>query len=133
MRKFLLALVVGATLVGACATLHPVLAINDTQFAHLNGRNPAVVIEDALRARGWQIDARRPGAIDATIVARIHRASITVNYDADSYSIAYRSSENLDYANGKIHRNYNRWIANLNRDIQQAPMGGLPPLTPSGS
>lgn len=133
MRKFLLALVVGATLVGACATLHPVLAVNDAQFASLNGRDPAVVIEDALRSRGWQIDARRPGAIDATIVARIHRASITVSYDADSYSIAYRSSENLDYENGKIHRNYNRWIANLHRDIQQPPLGGLPPLAPSGS
>ena len=30
----------------------------------------------------------------------------------------YKSSVNLDYENGEIHRHYNSWIQNLDRDIQ---------------
>ena len=34
------------------------------------------------------------------------------------YSITYKESTNLDYMNGQIHRNYNGWIENLDRDIR---------------
>lgn len=59
-------------------------------------------------------------------MVRDHRADITIAYDADSYSIRYRDSQNMDYNNGKIHRNYNRWVANLNYDIQRA-LAAIPP------
>nr|WP_256834309.1 hypothetical protein [Pseudomonas oleovorans] len=50
---------------------------------------------------------------------RDHQAEITIPYSASSYSIRYRDSQNLGYKNGKIHRNYNKWIHNLDRSIQQ--------------
>lgn len=117
MKKLLAVMILGAAL-GACTTV-PIEPITDVPI-HTNARSRDVgqVIESALNMRGWQISARRPDAIDAFLAVRNHRADITVSYDADSYSIVYRDSEGLDYRNGKIHRNYNRWVAYLNQDIQ---------------
>ncbi len=64
---------------------------------------------------------------DGVIFARYEKsnglimATIKVSYDTKSYSIEYVDSKNLD-ANleaKKIHRNYVRWINNLNKFIYQ--------------
>lgn len=124
MKKLLCALMFAGAIVG-CSTAE-VLSIHDAPInANLQARDAGPVIEQALTVRGWQVAARRPGAIDAYIVVRQHRADIAITYNADSYSIAYRDSQGLNYRNGMIHRNYNRWIANLNADIQ-ATMAAVP-------
>ncbi|TOO24649.1 hypothetical protein CGH40_22300, partial [Vibrio parahaemolyticus] len=41
-------------------------------------------------------------------------------YNNKYYSIIYLNSVNLKASDGKIHRNYNRWVNNLNVDIQRA-------------
>jgi hypothetical protein len=43
---------------------------------------------------------------------------VEIPYSASKYSIVYKSSENLDEADGKIHRNYNGWVQNLDRAIR---------------
>jgi hypothetical protein len=45
-------------------------------------------------------------------------AEVRVNYTATSYSITYANSQNLRASGGKIHKNYNRWVNNLDKDIQ---------------
>jgi hypothetical protein len=42
---------------------------------------------------------------------------VEIPYSAKSYSINYKSSENLDAADGQIHNNYNGWIKNLAKGI----------------
>ena len=41
-------------------------------------------------------------------------------FDTEKFSIAYKSSQNLnhDASRGEIHPNYNTWVQNLQRDIQ---------------
>jgi predicted lipoprotein len=76
---------------------------------------------ESLKSRGWQVQERTPGRILAKLEKRgKHSATIAVTYSATNYSIAYVDSENLNYdaATGDIHRNYNRWVNNLNADIQ---------------
>ncbi|MEH6797798.1 MAG: hypothetical protein V7681_00685 [Halopseudomonas sabulinigri] len=68
---------------------------------------------------GWQPRLVEPGLIEASILLRDHQATVEIPYSANSYSIHYKSSENLDYENGEIHRNYNRWVMNLSSAIQQ--------------
>ena len=41
-----------------------------------------------------------------------------VRYTPTTYTIAYKDSTNLDFKDGQIHKNYNGWIENLNRDIR---------------
>jgi hypothetical protein len=105
----------------AACTTASILNINDAPIGvSAQNKDISAVINGALSGRGWQVAERRPGAIDAFIVVREHRAEITISYDQDSYSIAYRGSENLNQRGRSIHRNYNRWVANLNTDIQRA-------------
>ena len=59
-----------------------------------------------------------PGLINGRLVLRGHTAVIDVRYTATNYSITYKESANLDYRDGQIHKNYNGWIENLNRDIR---------------
>jgi hypothetical protein len=70
--------------------------------------------------RGWIVKQVEPGHVEATIYVRSHMAKVDIMYDAAAYSIRYNDSENLDYKDGKIHRNYNKWVQNLNMDIQRA-------------
>ncbi len=74
-------------------------------------------IERTLERRGWSVQARRDGAVDAYLTGRDYRADITVNYTQTTYSIVNRGSEGLNQRGRVIHENYNRWIATLNRDL----------------
>jgi hypothetical protein len=114
----------------ACGTLgctsKPRLDIRNSPIGYGVG-DPSPAIEAALADRGWQVVGRGPGMIDAAILVRQHRADIRITYDARSYSIGYRGSEMLDARGDRIHRNYNRWVANLDRSIQQRLLhGGRP-------
>lgn len=121
MKRLITALVLAISL-GACASTNtsaPIVNVQDHAIpARAQGRDTDAIITSALVFRGWQVESRAPGRIDAFLAVRVHRAAITITYDQDSYSIAYRSSENLGATDTNIHRNYNRWIANLDYDIQ---------------
>jgi hypothetical protein len=67
---------------------------------------------------GWQMTQTGPGLINARIALRGHTASVDVNYNTKTYTITYRDSTNLDAGGGQIHKNYNGWIENLDRDIR---------------
>ncbi len=73
--------------------------------------------------RGWHVKRLRAGVLSADITVRGHYAKVTVPYSSGGYSIVYADSKNLDKEGNLIHRNYNRWVANLNRSIQQALAG----------
>ena len=44
-------------------------------------------------------------------------AEIDIPYSANHYQIVYRASSGLDYENGKIHKNYIRWVRLLDKGI----------------
>ena len=69
-------------------------------------------------ARQWIMNEAEPGVIKARQQSRDHIAEIRINYSKNGYSIHYDSSLNLSASAGKIHPNYNRWVRNLNKDIQ---------------
>ena len=67
---------------------------------------------------GWQMKTKKSGHIVGTLYLRKHVAVINVMYTKKSYSITYKHSENLNYDGTNIHKNYNSWVVNLNRQIQ---------------
>lgn len=86
----------------------------------------AEMAERAIRVgavqRGWI-----PEVVDANLVRcrldnRGHLVVVDVPHTANSFSVRYSSSANMDYdpASGTIHRKYNAWVANLVQDIQRA-------------
>ncbi|HEY0211625.1 hypothetical protein [Acerihabitans sp.] len=61
----------------------------------------------------------QPGIINGRLNPRDHQADIQIVYSATEYKINYIASKNLlADGRGHIHRNYNNWIKNLDKDIQ---------------
>jgi hypothetical protein len=69
-------------------------------------------------SKGWVMHETQPGVVHGTLRAHSHQADVDVTYSTTSYNINYVSSVGLDYKDGTIHRNYNKWIENLDQAIQ---------------
>ncbi len=71
-------------------------------------------------SKGWTPREQKPGLIHCSINVRSHSAEVAIPYTTREYDIRYVGSTNLDDdGEGRIHRNYNRWVANLSAAIQQ--------------
>ncbi|MCI4643489.1 MAG: hypothetical protein MRY64_01770 [Hyphomonadaceae bacterium] len=126
-RVFVLA---AATLMLTACSMRekPLMQIQDMPISVEGGEaGVSTAIKSTLRGRGWQVVDEEPGAITAQFIkpnADVGQHSVTINisYDADSYSFDYVDSENMlyDASDKTIHRNYNRWIANLQSDLARA-------------
>ncbi len=77
-------------------------------------------IKTAGASLGWIVKEIDENTLEATLMLRKHVAIITIPYSEKEYSLLYKSSENLKYDAKKntIHKNYNSWITNLDRNIQ---------------
>lgn len=91
-----------------------VTAVSNKTLSSVEVRSAIVRAGAAL---GWQIKDESPTTLVGTLHLRKHTAVVEIPYSSDSYSIKYRSSENLQAKDGSIHKNYNGWIQNLTRGI----------------
>ncbi len=96
--------------------------VNQAQIITQHASAPSMVAVSKAIARagsglGWVMQDVRPGYTIATLSLRDHFAKVGISYDRHTYSIAYISSTNL-MEGSKIHKNYNGWIKNLNKAIQ---------------
>jgi len=115
-------LILALLALGACSTSQALLnpSIGLPPERELTPAELHEAILTVLQRRGWQVRRNEPGVIYAAISLRQrHHASIAVEYSPFDVQIRYRSSQGLNYRDGKIHRNYNRWVNNLRADIQQ--------------
>ncbi|NER61640.1 hypothetical protein G3435_20175 [Pseudomonas sp. MAFF212428] len=75
-------------------------------------------IVQTVTKRGWSVRRVTPEQIQADILVRnTFFAAVNIDYSATGYRINYRDSRELDYKDGKIHRNYNRWVKALDNNI----------------
>lgn len=74
-------------------------------------------IVDAMAHARWHVDALEPGRLWATFDVIKHAATVKVSWTERDYSIEFVSSTNLLESGGEIHRTYNTWVANLQREI----------------
>lgn len=108
-------------LLAGCGRTQPIMNVEDTPVAYnLQSKQVKSAIYGAATKRDWVVTEIKPGLLRAEYFARSHRAVVDIPYNDDFYSILYVESENLKFNNGKIHRNYNRWINNLNVDIKRS-------------
>ncbi|MBW3696331.1 hypothetical protein EK599_11560 [Vibrio sp. T187] len=106
-------------LLAGCGRVQPVMNIEDTPVAYnLQSKQVKSAIYEAATNRDWLVSEVKPGLLRAELFVRSHHAVIEIPYSDKFYSIQYVESDNLKYSDGNIHRNYNRWINNLNTDIK---------------
>lgn len=114
----ILMLALTATLLTGCAGTAPIHNVNQSLSQRYTDNQMKVAIIEAGIGRKWVMTPVAPGILNGRLSQRGFTANIRVTYTDQSYSIQYVSSENLKAGNGKIHGNYNRWINNLDQDIQ---------------
>jgi hypothetical protein len=117
-------------LVAACAVLllagctsRPIVNVTDQPVVTVEGKQlTADQVRNAILAAGtglgWVMTPVSPGLVNGRLMLRDHVAVVDVRYSATTYSITYKDSTNLNYRDGQIHKNYNGWIENLDRDIR---------------
>lgn len=79
-------------------------------------------IVKGCQRKGWRPVLDGEAQIKCSILVRgRHYAEVVIPYSAESYSILYVTSRELDYneKKQKIHKNYNRWVIGLSAAIQQ--------------
>lgn len=116
--KWFAAVAVVGTLAGCVSRTAPIETVQSTVAA---GHTEAQVRNAILKAglnRQWIMNDAGPGVIKGRQQVRDHTANILIQYSANSYIIKYDGSTNLLAGEGKIHKNYNRWVHNLDKDIQ---------------
>lgn len=81
-------------------------------------------VEEAIKKgaiqRGWRTKKIHSGLIEAKNNVRgKHLVVVNITYDSKGYKIDYKHSENMKYdpKTNSIHANYNKWIFNLEKNI----------------
>jgi hypothetical protein len=126
MKKLISTIVIVSVslLVTGCAKYQEPYSPYNTIAAHhaskLSSEQIGKIIKSAASKRGWACNQLSEHTLRCTIHAHHkHEAVIDINYDSKGYSIKYVSSKDL--ATGDlVHRNYNRWVKLLERDINRA-------------
>jgi hypothetical protein len=104
------------------ANIEPLYSVVDTRFSNGPLDDLSGVAKDIRRAAtmlGWIVEDREPTEILATNRKGQHAGIVTIRFDTAKFSINYRNSTRLDYDGDNIHKLYNRWVADLERAIQQ--------------
>ncbi|RPH26731.1 hypothetical protein EHN07_11680 [Buttiauxella warmboldiae] len=86
---------------------------------HVTPEQVKEAIINAGQGRDWIMSVAGPGVINATQNIRKHSVTVRINYSEKAYTINYVSSVNLLASGGEIHRSYNHWVNNLDKDIQK--------------
>ena len=131
----LLALALAAALLVAgqgCVRTAPILTVIAAPLGPAPGTQPTLeevsrVIWAAGKKLGWVMQEVRPGEVTGTLSLRNHLAVVTIMHDTSTFSIKYKDSRNLRYADDHIHRQYNNWVDHLAKTIQAEMVRGREP------
>ena len=96
-------------------TDQPIVSAIDKQLTPDQVRNAIVSAGNAL---GWVMTPVSPVLVSGRFIKDEYVAVVDVRYSEKMYSITYKDSTNLKYKNAHINRNYNEWVANLDREIR---------------
>lgn len=117
-KKAVLAL--SLVFITACNTTAPIMNVDNTAVVgDLTKAEVRKAIITAGVSRGWVMSDTNDHELRGTLALRTHQAVVRIPYSAKSYSIVFESSVNLKENRGRIHRNYNRWVKNLDTDIRR--------------
>ncbi|MBA1446115.1 MAG: hypothetical protein JMN27_12825 [gamma proteobacterium endosymbiont of Lamellibrachia anaximandri] len=123
-QKLLGVLIVSMVTLFLAGCPHQAMVYN-VEDASVVANKDGVTMDDVRKAiiragatLGWNMNDKGSGLVEGTIHLRSHMAQVDIPYDAQTYSIKYKNSDNLKYDGEKIHSNYNGWIQNLDRAIK---------------
>ena len=118
----IIAVCAGAIILAGCNRTNPVMNVEGSPITVASGKTNMEKVKGAIISAGarmgWQMKAVSDGYLVATLYQRGHMAQVDIKYTTESYNITYKDSSNLLYDGTNIHRNYNNWVNNLDRNIR---------------
>lgn len=134
MKSIFLQLTLLAIFAAGCSRTAPLQPPGPLQAAAHPATTEAAIMR-ALSKRGWLVQQRYAGAIDAIYAPRKHKLWVRIAYDQRAVQIYYVGSEGLQESREGntiyIHARANTWLQNLATDIagalQEAQFQGQPP------
>jgi hypothetical protein len=116
--KKLLSLFVILLSVSCSVTQKPITNVQNVPYgASITKDEAAKIITTAGLNRGWQIKRIAPNMLEGTLYNREHTVVVSIPLTDTGYSIVYKSSQGMNADGTNIHRAYNRWVRNLEEDI----------------
>lgn len=117
------ALMVVISLTVGCSRDAPIYNVDRHPVPQAAQALPMSQIKNAIMLagadRGWTFEEVGLGKLVGTLLIRTHTAKVDIKFSRTEYSIGYKDSVNLRYSGSTIHRNYNKWIMNLEQDIER--------------
>lgn len=119
MKKYLLGLVIIGLFLSGCGAGKVYNVSKPTIEQSYTKAQMKDAIVAAMQRFRWVIVEDNDGKIVAEYRRGKIMAKIAATYTSSSYEINYVESENLKYDGVNIHRKYNGWIRNLEREIDK--------------
>lgn len=114
-------------LVGCGRATVPVVNYNDVGFTTTSKKPTLAQVKKAIltaaETKGWLVNDKGPGKMDATLTVRgKHTVIVLITYSTSTFSINYVDSTDMKYGlkNGEpsIHPYYNEWVQELEDAIK---------------
>lgn len=115
-RTAILALVLGVPVLTSCTT-RQLVTLPDRSFVGLSSEQVKQCIVRVAVRRYWSVIKQEPGLVQIKYVTTEHVVVLNVFYSADHYKLEVDDETTLLYEDGRVHRNLNRWLKRLDRDI----------------
>jgi len=119
-------LAAAALLVGCGRATVPVVNYNDVAFSTASNKPTLAQVKKAIltatETKGWIVNDKGPGKMDATLTVRgKHTVIVLITYSTTSFSINYVDSTDMKYGikhgEPSIHPFYNDWVKELEETI----------------
>lgn len=110
------AALLGAAALSACS--RPVQVVQNVAFegqATLARREAQIA--QAAEEQGWRVLHSAPGRTRVAYTYTEHRIVLDILYNESIFSFQYVSSSGLSYDGTTVHRAYNNWVSELERQI----------------
>lgn len=127
-RKIMLATIAAAAfLVGCGRATVPVVNYNDVEFTTAAKKPTLAQVKKAIltatETKGWIVNDKGPGKMDATLTVRgKHTVIVLITYTTSSFAINYVDSIDMKYGikhgEPSIHPAYNEWVMELEEAIK---------------
>lgn len=127
LRTTLLAVILLVGIASGCTTASLMNIVDRPVAVGVDGTGRSVedvqaAVIGACKNRGWIPSMEDEAQVNCSISVRgRHYAEVLIPFSGSSFSILHSSSEGLNYNPSRqtIHRNYNRWVANLAQEVQR--------------